>query len=98
MVIRSEARKVIRQWAIWFLVALALVTVEPIPHHETGLLEMRAKVNDELEWSEFHADAFAEYSDEFTRLFNATETKWAKNGRLMIRPEGAKSFKFAKQS
>lgn len=50
------------------------------------------------EWSEFHTLAVQEYEDEFTALFESIETKWSKNGRLMIRPVGAKSFKFAKRS
>jgi hypothetical protein len=52
----------------------------------------------EVTWSEFHADAVEEYVDEFTALFNSYETKWSKNGRLMIRQGDAGSFKFAKKA
>lgn len=50
----------------------------------------------DVEWSEFHADAYDQYADEFTALFNSYEIKRAKTGRIMIRPEGARSFKFAR--
>lgn len=49
------------------------------------------------EWSEFHADAYEEYASEFEALFNSYETKWAKNGRLMIRQGDSGSFKFVKK-
>lgn len=39
---------------------------------------------DEQEWSEFHADAFDEYADEFTALFNSYTYKLSKNGRSMV--------------
>lgn len=48
-------------------------------------------------WDEFHADALAEYADEFTRLFEATEVKWSKNNRLMVKGANSASFKFAKR-
>jgi len=48
----------------------------------------------EFTWSEFHIDAYEEYADEFTALFNSYETKWSKNGRLMIRQGDSGSFKF----
>ena len=52
---------------------------------------------DAYEWSEFHADAYAEYADEFTALFNSYEMKRAKNGAMMIKRAGDKSFKFCKK-
>lgn len=55
-------------------------------------------LNEDQEWDAFHADAFAEYADEFTALFNAVETKWAKNGRLMVRAGDSGSFKFARKA
>lgn len=62
-----------------------------------GLVELPAP-QDECTWEQFHAEAYEEYADEFTALFNAIETKWTRNGRLMIKPVGAKSFRFAKRS
>ena len=53
---------------------------------------------EDAEWEEYHALAYAEYSDEFTRLFNQLETKWAKNGRLMIRKGCSGPFKFVKRT
>lgn len=52
---------------------------------------------DESEWNEFHADAVAEYADEFTRLFNSYEIKRAKNGRMMIRSGNSGPYKFARK-
>ena len=43
----------------------------------------------------FDLEVYIEAGDEFTRLFNATEVKWAKNGRLMVKGANSKSFKFA---
>ncbi|WP_190221156.1 hypothetical protein [Streptomyces griseosporeus] len=59
-----------------------------------SLTNVRAKQEEELEWHLFHAEAYAEYSDEFTRLFESLEFKQAKNGAPMIRRAGEKSFKF----
>lgn len=53
--------------------------------------------HDENEWFEYFVDAYQEYADEFAALFNATEVKWSRNNRLMIKPAGATSFKFAKK-
>jgi hypothetical protein len=50
------------------------------------------------DWSAFHADAFAEYADEFTALFDSYETKWSKNNRLMIRVGDTGSYRFAKKN
>lgn len=55
-------------------------------------------LSEEQEWSEFHAEAMSEYEDAFTALFNSYETKWSKNGRLMMRAGDSGSFKFVKKS
>lgn len=52
----------------------------------------------EFEWAQFHADAFEEYADEFTAIFNAIEFKVSKNGRSMIRRPGDKGFRFVKSA
>lgn len=52
---------------------------------------------DQWEWAEFHADAFKEYADEFTALFNSYETKRAKNGTMMIRQGDSGPYRFAKK-
>lgn len=54
--------------------------------------------NEEYEWAAYHAEAMAEYADEFTALFNSYETKRAKNGAMMIRQGNSGSFKFARKS
>jgi hypothetical protein len=53
--------------------------------------------SEETEWDLYHAEAFDEYADEFTALFNSYETKWSKNNRLMMRAGDAGSFRFVKK-
>lgn len=53
---------------------------------------------DAMEWAEFEADAYWEYSDQFTALFNSYEVKFASNGRTMIRQGDSGSFKFARKA
>ena len=55
-------------------------------------------LSEEEEWDAYHAEAMAEYADEFTALFNAYEVKFSKNGRTMIRKGNAGSFKFARKA
>jgi hypothetical protein len=50
------------------------------------------------EWQEYHALAYAEYADEFTSLYEGYETRWAKNGRLMLRNGDSGPYKFVKRS
>lgn len=52
---------------------------------------------DAMEWAEFEADAYWEYNDQFTALFNSYEVRFTKNGRTMIRRGDSGSFKFAKK-
>ncbi|WP_371665966.1 hypothetical protein OG306_33095 [Streptomyces sp. NBC_01241] len=63
----------------------------PIVHQTPELTE-------EQEWDAYHAEATAEYADEFTALFNGYETKWAKNGRLMMRTGNSGPYKFVKRA
>lgn len=49
------------------------------------------------EWELYKEEAYNEYAEEFTALFNSYETKWAKNGALMIRQGNSGSYKFAKK-
>lgn len=44
----------------------------------------------------FDLEVYVEAGEEFTRLFNSYETKWSKNGRLMLATSGS-SFKFVKK-
>ncbi len=76
----------------------------PAPRFETDAdVEGKARYiawlsghGDDVEWAEYHADAMAEYADEFTALFNSYEVKRAKNGRIMVRTGDTGSFKFAR--
>lgn len=56
-----------------------------------------AETVEESEWADYHADAYFEYLSEFDALFNSYETKWSKNGRLMIRQGNSGSYTFAKK-
>lgn len=49
-------------------------------------------------WDAFHADAVSEYEAQFTALFDSYETKWSKNGRLMIRQGNAGPYKFTRKA
>jgi hypothetical protein len=42
------------------------------------------KDQDSYEWSEYYSDAYDEYADEFTALFNSYTYRVSKNGRSMI--------------
>ncbi|MFJ6010234.1 hypothetical protein ACIQHZ_31615 [Streptomyces halstedii] len=45
----------------------------------------------------YRGEAYEEYADEFTSLFNSYETKWSKNSRLMIRQGSTGPYKFVKK-
>ena len=53
---------------------------------------------EDAEWAEYHREAYAEYAAEFDSLYCAYETRWAKNGRLMIRKGCSGPFKFVKRT
>jgi hypothetical protein len=57
-----------------------------------------AQETETREWAEFNELARIEYEDLFTTLFEATQVKWSKNGRLMVKGVDSKSFKFAKRA
>jgi hypothetical protein len=71
------------------MVAIGLIAFPSVP--ETVSLHSE---NEAQEWAEFHADAYAEYADEFTALFNSLEFKRAKNGAPMIRRTGESTYRF----
>lgn len=64
----------------------------PVAHHAPDT------ASEEHEWQEFHSLAYSEYSDEFTRIYNGLETKWSKNGRLMMRNGDSGPYKFVKRA
>ncbi|AWN05325.1 hypothetical protein SEA_IBANTIK_104 [Streptomyces phage Ibantik] len=49
-------------------------------------------------WDDFHADAVSEYEAQFTALYEGYETRWSKNGRLMIRQGNSGPYKFVKKA
>lgn len=57
-----------------------VVVIPPMPQH----FPTENEYNEKWAWSEFHADAFEEYANEFTVLFNSYTYKLSKNGRSMI--------------
>lgn len=91
---------------IWGLVAmviagiLGLILIAISPEGDSVSLDVApisSELTEEKEWAEFHELARIEYEDEFTALFNSYEIKRAKNGAMMIRRPGDKSFRFAKK-
>lgn len=74
------------------LVALGLIAI-PAPLPVTNVAAIAD--NEASEWAMYWHEAFEEYEDEFTAIFNATEFKVSKNGRSMVKGIHAKSFKFA---
>lgn len=54
--------------------------------------------NSEYRWVEFHVDAYVSAEDEFTALFGGYETRWSKNGRLMLRQGSTGPYKFVRRA
>ncbi|MFE1145211.1 hypothetical protein [Streptomyces rochei] len=69
---------------------VSVVVIPPKPQHSPAM----AEAND---WAMYWHEAYEEYEDEFTALFNKLECKRAKNGALMIRRGNKGSYKFAKK-
>jgi hypothetical protein len=62
-----------------------VIVIPPMPKHSPNLPPIPFAIDDEeREWSEYYADAYAEYADEFTALFNSYSYRVSKNGRSMI--------------
>jgi hypothetical protein len=68
--------------------ALSMPARHIIEHHTPDT------VSETAEWDAFHAEAYAEYADVFTALYEGYETRWSKNGRLMLRNGGSGPYKF----
>ena len=77
----------IRTFILALAIAFGLVSVPTVA-------PLQVASEEQFTWEAFHSDAVEEYADEFTALFNSYETKWSKNGRLMIRQGDSGSFKF----
>lgn len=67
-----------------------VVVIPPMPMYSPEVAESH-------EWVAYSHDAYCEYADEFTALFNSYEVKHAKNGALMIRRGDSGSYKFCKR-
>lgn len=80
---------------IAIIVAIICPSVPASLHIEPCIIVNESEA---IEWAAFHVDAYEEYADEFTALFNSYETKRASNGRMMIRSGNAGSFKFARKA
>lgn len=87
----------IRRYVLWLCFALGLIHIGPVDFMTSLIVERHesqmARV-DEIEWAEFHEDAYAEHVEAFDALFNSYETKWSKNNRLMMRQGSSGSYRF----
>ncbi|MEU0159035.1 hypothetical protein ABZ154_09385 [Streptomyces sp. NPDC006261] len=63
-----------------------------------ALVTTQSTQSEEDEWEEFHTLSHSEHAEAFDVLFNSYETKWSKNGRLMIRQGSTGPYKFVKRS
>lgn len=75
-----------------------VVVIPPVPAHAPNAHTYSGDTgNEDLEWHIWYAESYWDARSEFTALFNSYECKRAKNGAMMIRRSGEKSFKFAKK-
>lgn len=73
--------------------ASAVVIIPAKPQYQPTVITRQDCLCDDCCYEE----AYIEYFDEFTALFNSYEVKRAKNGAMMIRKGNSGSFKFAKK-
>jgi hypothetical protein len=73
-----------------------VIVIPPMPHVDP-INSWVIENDDDADWNAFEYDAYCEYSDAFTALFDSYETKRAKNGALMIRRGNSGSYRFAKK-
>lgn len=89
----------IRTFVVAIAIALGFVNLPALPTGETcgevicNCFELNCGIDCGC-WVCYEDEAYSEYLDEFTALFNSYETKWSKNGRLMLRNGDSGSFKF----
>jgi hypothetical protein len=83
--------------AVMSIVFLSGITGMPTePAHNSEHHTDNASESDE--WQEYHAMAYSEYADAFTALYEGYETRWSKNGRLMLRNGDTGPYKFVKRA
>jgi hypothetical protein len=85
-----------------FVSGITGMTSVPAPvtaQHGPDMVETGVSAADiEQEWQEFNSLAYSEYSDEFTRIYDALEVRWSKNGRLMMRSGDSGPYRFVKRN
>ena len=82
--------------ALVFISGISGMTSEPAPAAPRHV--MSEENTEKLEWIKYEAEAYADYSDEFTRIYNGYQVRWSKNGRLMLRDGDSGPYKFVKRS
>ncbi len=73
--------------AIVVSMLITLVSIFFEPKAETNVIAIEAAATcdcDACQWADYYVDAYAEYCDEFTALFNSYTYKVSKNGRSMV--------------
>lgn len=63
-----------------------------------GMTHQAPDMTELQEWDAFHAEAYKEYHDSFTALYEGYETRWSKNGRLMMRNGDSGPYKFVRKA
>ena len=89
-------------WIIAALISIVYVSgIDAMTTQTHTVIERADSTPEETEareWEEYRTLAYADYSEEFTRLYNAYETRWSKNGRLMLRKGSSGPYKFVKRT
>ncbi|MEU9258964.1 hypothetical protein AB0D68_10805 [Streptomyces sp. NPDC048212] len=85
-------------WILSLILPFLMVGGEPATPAAVTIPAVTQNTSEEDEWTEFYTMAYQDYTDSFTALFNGYETKWAKNGRLMLRNGDSGPYKFIKRT
>ena len=84
-------------WMLSLLLPFLGMGGEPFTLDAVVSPAVSSPVSEEQEWGEFYTLSYSEHEEAFTALFESYETKWSKNGRLMIRQGNAGPYKFVKK-
>lgn len=60
-----------------------VVVIPPMPHNDPTNIWV-VEEDEDGDWHAFEMDAYNEYANEFTALFNSYSYKLSKNGRSMV--------------
>lgn len=85
-------------WILSLLLPFLMVGGAPATSAVVTIPATSQSMTEAEEWDAYHAEAVSEYSAEFTALYRGYETKWSKNGRLMIRTGDSGPYKFVKRA